>query len=64
MPAGTEVYKDTTCDSSFMLKHIHDIGKAIRKSYHWVPREDTIYLIMDNAVGHGTNATKTEYTKN
>ena len=51
---GEEYEADITCDSGFMVKHMDEIGKQIRKAYHWVPRSQEIILIMDNAGGHGT----------
>ena len=55
---GSIVMRDTTCDSSFMLNTIEEIGTAIRNSFHWVNINVPIHLIMDNAGGHGTNQTK------
>ena len=60
---GTVLQRDTTCDSDFMLKHIREIGQAIRDSYHFVPTTHPIFLVMDNAGGHGTNSTKSEYER-
>ena len=57
------ISKDCLCDSTFMLKVIRDIGKAIRKAFHWVDKNVQIYLIMDNAGGYDTKETKEEYTK-
>ena len=55
--------QDTTCNSSFMLDKIEEIGNAIRNSFHWVNRNIPIHLFMDNAGGHGTNKTKESYIK-
>jgi len=52
--AGEEVPEDVTCDSEFMKAHMDAIGRAIRAKYHWVPEDDEIFLVMDNAGGHGT----------
>ena len=61
---GTMVEKDCSCDSDFMIEHIHEIGKKIRKSYENVITSDKpIVLIMDNAGGHGRNDVKKEYEK-
>ena len=58
------VEKDCSCDSDFMIEHIHEIGKKIRKSYENVITSDKpIVLIMDNAGGHGRNDVKKEYEK-
>ena len=46
-----------------MLSHIFEIGKAIRKSFHWVEKKVPIYLIIANAGGHGTNDAKERYVK-
>ena len=55
--------RDTTCDSMYMLKHIREIGKAIRNKYYWVDEEEDIFLVMDNAGGHGTSDSKEEYVR-
>jgi hypothetical protein len=53
--------EDVNCNSEFMLEHMDSIGKAIRESHHWIPAEEPIYLIMDNAGGHGTNDAIEQY---
>ena len=60
---GTTIERDTTCDSNFMMEHIRLIGKSIREKFHWVDDFIPIFLIMDNAGGHGTNKTKKEYER-
>jgi hypothetical protein len=60
-PRYTEAERDTTCDSEFMLGSVHEVGRSIRSSLHWVDRNETIHLFMDNAGGHGTIGTKEEY---
>ena len=35
VPKGTDIQKDITCNSEFMLENIDDIGIAIWKSYHF-----------------------------
>ena len=46
-----------------MLKHMSDIGNAIRKDFWWVSNDIPIYLFMDSQGGHGTNDTKAEYER-
>jgi hypothetical protein len=58
---GELVEKDVTCDSQFMLDNMEHIGATIRSKFHWVPKEMTIYLIMDNAGGHGTKDAIAQY---
>jgi len=58
---GDERPVDVSCDSEFMMEHMDAIGKAIREKYHWVPPEDEIFLVMDNAGGHGTHDTIDKY---
>lgn len=60
--AGDKVEEDITCDSNFMLQKMPEIGAALRSAYHWVQRDETIYLIMDNAGGHGSNDAMALYT--
>ena len=37
------------------------VANKIRNYYFWVPLTTTIYLVMDNAGGHGTHQTIEEY---
>ena len=62
-PAGTVIKNDVSCDSEFMLRTMPKVGAAIREKMPWVPREQPIYLQMDNAGGHGTKAAVGEYTQ-
>jgi len=59
---GDEVEEDCSCDSSFMLDVIPMIGERLRASFYWVPENEIIYLFMDNAGGHGTEASIQQYT--
>ena len=42
---------------------MEEIGDAIRSYYWFLPFFISIYLVIDNAGGHGTNEAKTEYEK-
>jgi len=53
--AGDEVEEDITCDSNFMMEKVPEIGRALRENFFWVPRQQVIYLFIDNAGGHGTH---------
>ena len=53
---------DCSCDSKYMLSAMDRIGKAIRNAYHWVSRDQSCYIVMDNAGGHGTKEAINEYT--
>ena len=57
-----EVEEDCSCDSTFMKKWIPDVGRAMREAYHWIGVNEKLYLVMDNAGGHGTDDAKTIYT--
>jgi hypothetical protein len=61
MRVGDEVDEDTSCDSKFMLECMPRVGAALRETFHWVPPNETVYLCMDNAGGHGTNDAKLQY---
>ena len=63
LPAGTVVTEDISCDSNYMLDVMPRIGTAIRQNMPWVPRDELIYLVMDNAGGHGTAAAIQQYTR-
>jgi hypothetical protein len=62
-PAGHKVEVDISCDSSFMLSIMHQVGQALREKFHWVDKNEKIYLVMDNAGGHGTQLAKEEYRR-
>lgn len=47
---GDMIETDCNCDSAYMLSAMDRVGQAIRDSYHWIPRSDPCYLVMDNAV--------------
>ena len=59
---GDEMQKDCSCDSIFMLETIPEVGAGLQKSFHWVGMEEKIYLVMDNAGGHGTSDAIKTYT--
>jgi hypothetical protein len=61
VPKNTEVEEDITCDSSFMMESIHEIGSSIRESMYWVPQSVYITLFMNNAGGHGKENIKDQY---
>jgi hypothetical protein len=61
VPKDTEVEEDITCDSSFMMESVHEIGASIRSSMFWIPQSKNIILFMDNAGGHGKDVIKDEY---
>jgi len=60
---GDKVTKDASCDSKWMLDTMGEVGVSIRDAFHWIPATQTIYLIMDNAGGHGTDKAVENYTK-
>jgi hypothetical protein len=71
VPKGSKTWKDTTCDSDFMLDSMDEIGQAIRDSFEekrGLTRNergkypDRVYLIMDNA-GHGTKDAIAPYSR-
>ena len=54
MAKGDTLIEDITCNSNFMLDTMPTLGKSIRDKMHWVSKDIPIYLVMDNAGGHGT----------
>ena len=54
----TEVEKDVSCDSVFMLNNMQLIGKSIRDAYSFLPKTTPVYLFMENAGGHGKTQLK------
>jgi hypothetical protein len=60
--AGDIVEEDVSCDSEFMLGVMDRVGIALRAAFPWVKPEELIYLVMDNAGGHGTDVAWETYT--
>ena len=60
---GTVIQKDTTCDSKFMLETVREVGEKVQESYKWINEKKIIYLVVDNAGGHGTMDMKKEYVR-
>ena len=60
--AGDYIIRDCSCDSSYMRLAMNRVGKVMREKYYWVKKETAIYLVIDNAGGHGTNDCVQEYT--
>jgi len=45
-----------------MLLVMDRVGKALREKFYWVKKEEWIYLVMDNAGGHGTKEAWEKFT--
>ena len=58
---GDFVEEDCSCDSAFMTRIMPIIGAEIRTYYSWLEDTDTIYLVIDNAGGHGTATCVSNY---
>ena len=64
---GDEIEADCSCDSSFMLSVMRDVGESVSNYFFWIPKSAngklklTVYLIIDNAGGHGTQKAIQEY---
>ena len=43
------IEQDITCNSSFMVDHIREIGITIHQTYSFLAAGHPIYLFMDNA---------------
>jgi hypothetical protein len=51
---GDPFERDVNCDSEWMKRNMMKMGEAIQEAYWWLPLEQEIEFIMDNAGGHGT----------
>ncbi len=54
LPVGTIITEDINDNSDYMLRVMPLISAAIHQQMPFVPQDETIYLVMDNAGGHGT----------
>ena len=61
--AGDTAVEDVSCDSEFMLAIMDELGTAVRTKFSWISDDEIIYLVMDNAGGHGTVEAIETYTK-
>ena len=61
--AGDVVEEDCSCDSLFMLEIMLKVAQSMRQSFYWVPQEEKLFLVMDNAGGHGTSSAILQYTE-
>jgi hypothetical protein len=39
-----------------------EIAEEIQQNLYWFPPQETVYLVMDNAGGHGTREAREAYT--
>ena len=46
-----------------MLQQVRNIGRAVRLKYDWMSWNTVIYLVLDNAEGHGTDEAKQEFER-
>ncbi len=60
---GAIVEEEVNYNSAFMLRILPIIAAKIRQQLHWVPPEEEVYLIMDNAGGHGMQQARDQYTR-
>ena len=60
---GDKRQKDCSCDTTYMKKIMPIVGNEIRDYFFWLNNSEPIYLIIDNAGGHGTNVAVEEYRK-
>ena len=59
---GDMVERECTCDSVYMSSAMRRVGEAMRAAYHWARQDTVLYLVLDNAGGHGTNECVRDYT--
>jgi hypothetical protein len=63
---GETRIQDCSCDSDFMEPAMDEVGQAIQERYsaNGVRDEDVIFLVMDNAGGHGKQEVIERYESN
>ena len=60
---GKWIERDITCEYTFMMDHIRNIGKSIREAHSFLLQNHPVYMFMDNAGGHGKTEIKQLYEK-
>ena len=64
MKKGDKGEQEISCDSKFMLGMMDKLGNSTRRTYYsiGVVDKEIIYLVMDNAGGHGKDESVLEYS--
>jgi hypothetical protein len=60
---GTVVEREITCNSAFMLENLPLIATETHLKLHWISPKESLYLVIDNARGHGTQEAIEKYTR-
>ena len=62
---GYEGDKDIPCDSKFIIGVMDELGNATRITHCSIREvdEEIIYMVMDNAGGHGKNESLLQYSE-
>ncbi len=63
LPTGTVIEREVNCNSAFMLQVLPEIAAEMHQQLHWVPHDGPIFLVIDNAGGHGMQEARDEYTR-
>ena len=59
--AGDKIERDVSCDSTYMLSTMRQVGIAMRETCYWVRNDILLYLVINHAGGHGTNECLSQY---
>ncbi len=62
-PQETIIEREVNGNCQFMLRILPEIATEICQQLHIVPRNEPIYLVMDNAGGHRKQEAREEYTR-
>ena len=60
---GDVIETEDMCDLEYMVGAMDQVGQSAQKQYYWVPLYKFIFMVMDNAGGHGTKETVQLYTE-
>ena len=60
---GDVIETKDTCNLEYMVGAMDQIGQSAQQKYYWVPLHEFIFMVMDNAGGHGTKETVKLYTE-
>ena len=58
---GDKIKEDCLCDSEHMLNIMTKVAVAMREKFHLISKVKKLYLVMDNAGGHGTGNSINQY---
>ena len=58
---GDEIEEDVNCNGQYMIDAMEQVGTSAREVFWWVDISERMYIVMDNAGGHGSKEAIEDY---